>query len=198
MNIFDINENVELCASEHIDLHVIKMCTEYAQLLSTAHRVLDGHETTVLSQNGRRIKTWMFDDIRDYQYYKSCHVNHPSNIWVRKRASHYRWLFNLWRSLNREYTFRYGKIHKTMRVLHDSLYKLPQNISHEGAFERPYPAMSKYPECVVEGDNIKSYRNFYWADKQSFATWKKRDKPEWWKEYERKRIETETPVCVAN
>ena len=42
MNIFYLNENPELCAQEHNDKHVVKMCIEYAQLLSTAHRVLDG------------------------------------------------------------------------------------------------------------------------------------------------------------
>ena len=32
------------CAKQHVDKHVVKMIVEYAQLLSTAHRVLDGEE----------------------------------------------------------------------------------------------------------------------------------------------------------
>mgnify|MGYP001364327535 CR=1 FL=1 len=40
MNIFELDENPLVCASMHCDKHVVKMPIEYAQLLSTAHRVL--------------------------------------------------------------------------------------------------------------------------------------------------------------
>ena len=43
MNIFYINEDPKIASLEHCDKHV-KMCVEYAQLLSTAHRLLDGKE----------------------------------------------------------------------------------------------------------------------------------------------------------
>ena len=55
----------------------------------------------------------------------------------------------------------------------------------DSEFTQPTPAMKAYPECIVEGDSIQSYRNFYRADKREFAKWTKRDKPEWWTEYER-------------
>ena len=42
MNIFLLNENPLLCAEQHCDKHVVKMVIEYAQLMSTAHRYLDG------------------------------------------------------------------------------------------------------------------------------------------------------------
>ena len=57
MNIFYLSDDPQLCAEQHCDKHVVKMCIEYAQLLSTAHRILDGKEYTVI-QNGRRIKRW--------------------------------------------------------------------------------------------------------------------------------------------
>ena len=42
MNIFYLHEDPIQNAKWHVDKHVVKMVTEYAQLLSTAHRVLDG------------------------------------------------------------------------------------------------------------------------------------------------------------
>ena len=34
--------------------------------------------------------------------------------------------------------------------------------------------MSHYPDCIVEGDSLKSYHNYYIAAKNSFAKWTKR------------------------
>lgn len=42
MNIFYLDRDVSKCAEYHNDKHVVKMIIEYAQLLSTAHRVIDG------------------------------------------------------------------------------------------------------------------------------------------------------------
>jgi hypothetical protein len=40
--------------------------------------------------------------------------------------------------------------------------------------------MAQYPECIVEGNAVKAYRNYYHAAK-SFAVWKKtRPAPSWW------------------
>ena len=47
MNIFYLHENPKICAEMHLDKHSSKMLVEYAQLLSTAHRVLDGKEVFV-------------------------------------------------------------------------------------------------------------------------------------------------------
>ena len=45
------------------------MILEYAQLLSTAHRVLDGVELNGLSDSGRKKKFWTLGDSRDYKLY---------------------------------------------------------------------------------------------------------------------------------
>jgi len=47
MNIFALDINPYTAASYHCDKHVVKMIVEYAQLLSTAHRVLDGQAETI-------------------------------------------------------------------------------------------------------------------------------------------------------
>ena len=42
MNIFYLHEDPIQNAKWHIDKHIVKMPIEYAQLMSTAHRMLDG------------------------------------------------------------------------------------------------------------------------------------------------------------
>ena len=47
MNIFGyLDKDPKRCAEMHCDKHVVKMILEYAQLLSTAHRVRSWTETS--------------------------------------------------------------------------------------------------------------------------------------------------------
>ena len=52
MNIFFLNTDPKVCAQEHLDKHVVKMIVEYAQLMSTAHRLLDGNQYFDKSKTG--------------------------------------------------------------------------------------------------------------------------------------------------
>ena len=61
MNIFYLNESPETCAQMHCDKHVVKMIIEYAQLLSTAHRVIDGNPYYDKTKNGRKIQTIAYE-----------------------------------------------------------------------------------------------------------------------------------------
>jgi len=113
----------------HNDKHCIKMILEYAQLLSTAHRVLDGSIIERLSTSGRKQKVYVLADNRDATLYSATHVNHPSAIWVRQSYANYVWLSKLLTELCKEYTYRYGKIHKVERVgLEEELMYPPMNI----------------------------------------------------------------------
>ena len=178
MNIFYLDHDVRKCAEMHNDKHVVKMILEYAQLLSTAHRVLDGVELSGLSDSGRKKKFWTLGDSRDYTLYKATHINHPSAVWVRKSAQNYMWLAEMLEVLCGEYTYRYGKVHKVER---DGLMQLlknefPKNLP-VAPFTEPTPAM---PDDVkIIGDSIKSYRNYYINNKAHLANWKKRQVPEW-------------------
>jgi hypothetical protein len=185
MNIFYLDENPVVAAKMHCDKHVVKMCCEYAQLLSTTHRVLDGRLWFGTSANGRKIRRYIIHDNAELNsaLYLACHENHPSTKWVRKSKYNYRWLFELWIALGKEYEYRYGKVHKSILDLDIYLESIPKNI-RDGVFTQPTPAMKAYPHCIVEGDSITSYRNFYWEDKREFAKWTKRDKPQWWQEWE--------------
>lgn len=175
MNIFYLSNNASECAKMHCDKHTVKMIIEYAQLMSTAHRILDGQQYTEI-QNGRRIKRWRLESNRhESVLYKASHINHPSAIWTRSSHSNYKWLYELWRSLCEEYTHRYGKTHLTYQKLHVLLKLAPTNIPYIG-FTEPPPAMPEY--CKLN-DVIESYRNYYIKEKKSFAAWTKRDIPQW-------------------
>ena len=96
MNVFYLSHDVEECARWHVDRHVVKMPTEYAQLLSTAHRLLDGTVYQTYSDNGRRVKRWSHPDSKKEQLlHAATHVNHPSAVWVRQSKSNYDWLYSL-------------------------------------------------------------------------------------------------------
>ena len=55
------------------------MIIEYAQIMSTAHRVFDGEEYYGKTKNGRKIKRWKMNSNLEHILYKASHVNHPSN-----------------------------------------------------------------------------------------------------------------------
>ena len=54
INIFALDRDPYVAASYHCDRHVVKMIVEYAQLLSTAHRQLDGTAAFVDWENRTR------------------------------------------------------------------------------------------------------------------------------------------------
>lgn len=185
MNIFYLDADPKVCAEMHLDKHVVKMIIEYAQLMSTAHRVLDGEEYTDLTANGRRIKRWRLDDEREIHLMKASHMNHPSGIWCRDNEENYKWLYEMWTHLLAEYTHRYGKQHACGRLF-DMLASAPKNISTTGTFYAPTPAMpdevkivSSSPVIGRKYDVLKSYHNYYILNKASFAKWTKREVPLW-------------------
>jgi hypothetical protein len=179
MNIFYLDNDVKTCAQYHNDKHCVKMILEYCQLLSTAHRVLDGVEMQIVSKTGRKMKCWSLLDDREYILYKATHMNHPSAVWVRQSANNYTWLSFLLSELCREYTYRYGKVHKCEATgLVNALFQCPKNIPVKH-FTQPTPAMPD--DCKINGDSIASYRNYYINNKTHLASWKNRNIPEWYK-----------------
>jgi hypothetical protein len=189
MNIFVLSENVNEIAMYQIDKHCIKMPLESALMLSTAHRVIDGKETTVLSKSGRKIKKYILNDEREDMLYGSSHINHPSTVWTRTNKQNYLWHFDLFLAMLKEYTYRYGKIHACEKLI-PFLQNSPKNIP-DGEFFLPTPAMPTPLKIVAENpvpgrkyDVIKSYHNYYNKEKSRFATWhgkiNSRPTPEWY------------------
>jgi len=129
-------------------------------MLSTAHRVLDGDEHA-----------------NNAGMYKMAHKNHPSTIWVRANSENYDWLQQHMEALMTEYTYRYGKHHATERLIY-SLWEHPKNITN-GDFTDPPMCM---PDHCKDEDTVSAYHKYYIMEKSNFATWKRRDKPEWFNE----------------
>ena len=156
MNIFYLHDDPQTCAMFHCDKHVVKMIIEYAQMLSTSHRLCDSNP--------------------DDNLYKIAHKNHPSTIWTRSSKINYLWLHDLWKNLCREYTYRYEKIHITQRKLEHLLIKVPDQITHDQWTELP----QCMPEEYKTNDPMSAYRMFYIYDKSRFAKWTTRPQPLWY------------------
>jgi hypothetical protein len=174
MNVFYLNEDPVKCAEEHCDKHVVKMVIEYAQLLSTAHRVNDGIEYSELTPKGRMVKRWLLRDSRETKLYKAAHVNHPDAIWARKSCGNYNYLYKLFVATCDEYTKRYGKVHETDRKLRNILALEPENIKCDKFVEPP----QCMPDHCKDSNTIQAYKNYYILEKAKFAKWKN-NIPEW-------------------
>lgn len=183
MNIFVLDHNPELCAQYHCDKHVVKMILEYAQLLSTAHRILDGRDVPKHSydDNGK-LKTKMvrllgYETVTDMgPLYKVTHVNHPCSIWVRTAVGNYKYVFDLLIALLREYTHRYGKVHATSRLV-PALSKFPTKFPDLRIWTTPF-ALAMPDHCKVDG-TVDSYRRYYVMEKESLLKYTKRKEPFW-------------------
>ena len=151
MNIFFLDFDTQKCAQYHCDKHVVKMILETAQLLCGTHWVVGSQAQ-----------------------YKLSHKNHPCAIWSRESLSNYLYLCDLGLELCKEYTYRYGKRHKSQEIIEWCITNLP-NICDKD-FTIPPKAM---PEEYKVDDVIESYRNYYRGAKKDFAKWKNREIPEW-------------------
>jgi hypothetical protein len=153
MNIFLLDKNPDKCAKYHCDKHVVKMIVESAQMLCTAHW-----------QTGSKAP------------YKPTHTNHPCNLWVRESLDNYIFLCKLALSLCKEYTLRYGKIHKSQDVIEWCVKNKPK-IARRG--------LTKFalamPESYKSNNAIKSYRDYYRNEKKDFLNYTKTKKPRWLK-----------------
>jgi len=180
MNIFYIDESPRKCAEGMVDKHVIKMPLETAQLLSTAHRVLDGCEYMGGSAK-KAVKRWLLDDARETYLYHATHVNHPCSKWVRESTENYKWLFTHFIHLQSEFYIRRSKIHKTMELVKVLKY-MPRNLK-EGPFTPPPNAMDK--QYIISDNVVENYRNYYRLGKAHLHKWSAKAypdleiKPEW-------------------
>jgi len=154
MNIFYLDSDPIVAAQFLANSHCVKMILETAQLLSTAHHVLDGEN----APEG---------------LYKSTHKNHPSAVWARSSDANYEWLYLHYLALLDEYTFRYGKHHKSGE-LQDILAALPRNIV-VAEFVQPPPAMDA--SYIVSDSSVLNYRNYYKYGKSHLHKYTKREIP---------------------
>ena len=160
MNIFFLHMNPTICAQMHVDKHVVKMILETCQMLCSAWHILDSEHKIYIP------------------IYKLAHKNHPCSIWVRQSQNNYNWLCELGIELCKEYTYRYGKHHKSESYIKE----LQQNIPpiYEVKFTKFPQAM---PDMYKEEDVISAYRHYYFFEKEHIHQWKGkingRNIPQW-------------------
>lgn len=154
MNIFVLDLDPRKCAEYHVNSHAIKMVLETAQLLCGVHH-------TTNSQ---------------YEIpYKLSHKNHPCSIWARECYENYVWLCDLGMELCSEYTYRYGKRHKSQDVIEWCIINKP-NIPTKGDIT---PFALAMPDEYKVNNAVQSYRNYYVGAKKSLGIWKNRPIPDW-------------------
>lgn len=182
MNIFYLDQDPRQCAEWMVNRHVVKMILETAQLLSTAHRVLDGKLIVVegyvdeYSVKHRKKKLWQLEDSRDPVLYNATHINHPSAVWCRQSVENYNWLVDHLFALGDEYTYRYGKKHATITKLGYTIQSPPFNLK---AWDwTPMPSCMA-DEYIISEDPIVNYRNYYKYGKANIHAWKNREAPAW-------------------
>lgn len=156
MNIFYLDEDLEKCSQYHCDKHVIKMVTEYAQLLSSALHLNPNKKNGVGNA------------------YRLTHKNHPSAVWTRESLDNWLWLRKLTETLSNEYSYRYEKTHKA-GLLAKSL-PIP-SIEKLGIT----PFRCAMPEELITPNPIESYRSYYVKNKLNIISYRKRKVPNWLK-----------------
>ena len=163
MNIFFLDKTPEKSAEYLCDKHVVKMILETAQMLSTVAHEYKYHNTP---------------DI-----YKPTHPNHPMTKWVNTHKNNYLWACEHGLSLCDEYTKRYGKVHKSQKLI-QTLHDLCKSVFSFNGGECNSTFITPPPQCMPDQyrnkNYVTAYRNYYKGEK-TFAKWEKgRSQPEWW------------------
>lgn len=153
MNIFYLDEDVKECAIAHCDKHVVKMILETCQMLCTAHYKCESE----------------FD-----MPMKATHVNHPCNLWLVESINNYNWLCDLGLELCKEYTYRFGKVHKCQHFI-EYLNENPPDLE-DISMTKHAQAM---PDQYKSDDPLDSYRQYYFFEKNHILKWTKRSEPKW-------------------
>lgn len=152
MNIFVLDYSPTKAARLQCDKHVVKMPLETAQILCSAF------------PNGKAP-------------YKRTHFNHPCSIWARKSKKNFEWLIEHGLALCEEYTFRYGKDHKSRKVI---LWCSKNKKKLKFASENKSNFVLCMDEKYQVGNAVESYKEYYRLEKKNIAKWEKaRKKPRW-------------------
>ena len=175
MNIFFIHNDPTKAARLMVDKHIPKMILESAQMLSTAHRVLDAHLAT--------------EDIwSSVNLYKATHINHPCAKWIRESVYNYEWLYRHYEQLAGIHLVKSGKEHKSFSDLRHFLKLPPVTIPYTPTITLPPCAMPEdykiYPQPISFAEVIWNYRNYYTNGKSHLHKWSGPNvQPGWLGEY---------------
>ena len=160
MNIFVVHNNPKISARMLCSEHTSKMQLESAQMLCTIY-----HLQGIKAQ------------------YKPTHANHRCTVWARQSKENFNWLIDHALEMSEDHKRRQGNkdYHKSRAVTlwcRDNQDKLV--FPSVGLTQFAVAIKPEHSFCIVDGDPIQSYRNFYIYVKSKFATWKNCNPPEWY------------------
>ena len=183
MNIFVVDKSPTISAQNLCNKHVVKMIIETAQMLSTAHRVLDGIPYVDVTASGRKVKRYKHPyNNFDLSLCKAVMQNHPCTKWCMETHANYEWLYQHGRALLQEYHYRYERHHSMTGLYNMFLSGPPIKLCMPSRNERLTPFAQAMPDKYKDKDAVVAYRNYYLGEKAKFAQWKKRNPPEWYSE----------------
>ena len=152
MNIFVLSDNPIRAAYMQHNKHVVKMVLESTQMLCSA-----------------------FEPEHNPPY-KRAFFNHPCTIWARTSKENYEWLLLHAIALSAEYNYRYGKVHKCLKVISWC------NSNYQSLIDFPQKGITKHatamPDQYKTDDAVESYINYYLGEKLTNAKWTRRKKPD--------------------
>lgn len=169
MNLFRLSDDPVEAAQLNQDLHVTKICLEACQLIANCFSANQ-------LQSAPRTQT---GNVRKYS-----HLHHPISKHVRASKGNYDWALKHGLALCEEFKYRFGKPHYCEGFIKWASENKPDLVKDGPATEFPQ-CFLKYPNCMVVGNPVKGYQNYYRVAKKSFdmrgkivqASWTKRDVP---------------------
>ena len=165
MNLFILSLNWKECAQYMFDKHISKMILEAVQMLCTAKKIVSPNEE------------------EDADLYKISHKNHPVSIWIRQSQANYIWTLNMVDAMHTEWKFRYNHPAEKMHKSYEVACYLSSVIPPEDKF--PCIGLTPFAQAMPDeykmADAVEAYRAYYQSPpKQKFASWKKRNAPDWY------------------
>lgn len=158
MNIFAVDVNPIRAAGSLCDRHVVKMPLESTQMICTVARFFNVESR-----------------------YKSTHEKHPCVEWLAGNRKAWNWHLEYTRALFNEYTYRYGRKHRSQKVFEEvtARFEGPTNDSaYMPSFVLCMP--DKYKKFAwSQMDAVTAYRHFYIMEKRAFAKWDYTSPPPW-------------------
>lgn len=164
VNFFYLDKNPKKCAKMYCDKHVNKIMIEICQLLCNVI-----HNNTDMNAPYKKCKN-ISEKLSPY-------------MWANRSKSNYIYLLNLAENLLLEYKYRYEKKeHKTEKVIIWLKNNIPNHFEFKNRTKLIYTKnidiFSKYYK-----DDIEASRMIYAIYKCKNDKWTKREKPEWFDEY---------------
>lgn len=165
MNVFVLGRDPRQCAESLHDKHVIKMCLETAQIISTAARLTG--------------------NTMGFELYEPTHEKHPWVQWAIEGMNSDRWriymLLRMCMHMSCEYRFRWAKAthHESWKTVHPLLVHFRPSSYAPNWDEFTFPLCMPDAYKQAASSPIEAYRLYYMGEKMEGQKWTKRGMPTW-------------------